>query len=80
MYGIGNYGNDAYRIFCLGQNIKPSDMKLKVYMKWYNSLKEAWKTKIFKGKLTTQIKFLSWHLLGSEIQSCRLFELKTMEN
>ncbi|CAG9791407.1 unnamed protein product [Diatraea saccharalis] len=41
--GIGKYGEDAYRIFCLGHtNLEPSDRYLKLYLDW----------------LTTQTKFL----------------------
>jgi len=36
LYGIGKYGNDSYRIFCLGQwrDVEPDDHKLNIYHKW----------------------------------------------
>ena len=36
LYGIGKYGNDSYRIFCLGQwrDVQPDDHKLNLYHGW----------------------------------------------
>lgn len=36
LYGIGKYGSDAYRIFCLGEwkNVKPKDHALNDYHTW----------------------------------------------
>ncbi|XP_066932312.1 uncharacterized protein [Clytia hemisphaerica] len=36
LYGIGKYGNDSYRIFCLGQwrDVHPDDHKLNLYHDW----------------------------------------------
>lgn len=36
LYGIGKYGSDAYRIFCLGkwQDVVPTDGALKNYVGW----------------------------------------------
>lgn len=36
LYGIGKYGNDSYRIFCLGQwkTVEPNDHKLNSYHQW----------------------------------------------
>lgn len=36
LYGIGKYGNDSYRIFCLGQwkEVHPNDVKLNQYHSW----------------------------------------------
>jgi len=36
LYGIGKYGSDAYRIFCLGkwQDAVPTDGALKNYVSW----------------------------------------------
>ncbi|KAJ7391606.1 Methyl-CpG-binding domain protein 4 [Desmophyllum pertusum] len=36
LYGIGKYGDDSYRIFCLGdwKNVTPNDHKLNFYHKW----------------------------------------------
>ena len=36
LYGIGKYGNDSYRIFCLGEwkNVEPNDHKLNLYHEW----------------------------------------------
>ena len=36
LYGIGKYGNDSFRIFCLGeyQDVYPDDPKLSLYHTW----------------------------------------------
>ena len=36
LYGIGKYGNDSYRIFCLGEwrDAQPKDHKLNLYHDW----------------------------------------------
>lgn len=36
LHGIGKYGDDSYRIFCLGdwKNVTPNDHKLNFYHKW----------------------------------------------
>eukprot|EP00795_Rhopilema_esculentum_P006869 gene6869-12469_t len=36
LYGIGKYGNDSYRIFCLGEwrDVRPNDHKLNLYHEW----------------------------------------------
>ena len=36
LYGIGKYGNDSFRIFCLGeyQDVLPDDRKLNLYHSW----------------------------------------------
>tara|TARA_B100000700_G_scaffold265015_1_gene303101 strand:- start:94 stop:396 length:303 start_codon:yes stop_codon:yes gene_type:complete len=36
LYGIGKYGSDAYRIFCLGdwKNVSPKDHALNDYHSW----------------------------------------------
>ena len=36
LYGIGKYGNDSYRIFCVEEwkEVKPSDKKLNLYHDW----------------------------------------------
>ncbi|ELU11913.1 hypothetical protein CAPTEDRAFT_102919, partial [Capitella teleta] len=36
LHGIGKYGNDSYRIFCLGEwkQVAPSDHKLNDYHRW----------------------------------------------
>ena len=36
LYGIGKYGNDSFRIFCLGeyQDVLPDDHKLNLYHSW----------------------------------------------
>ena len=36
LYGIGKYGDDSYRIFCLGdwKSVTPNDRKLNFYHKW----------------------------------------------
>eukprot|EP00092_Neocalanus_flemingeri_P089633 GFUD01113429.1.p1 GENE.GFUD01113429.1~~GFUD01113429.1.p1 ORF type:complete len:322 (-),score=100.75 GFUD01113429.1:136-1101(-) len=36
LYGIGKYGNDSYRIFCVEEwsNVKPRDKKLNIYHDW----------------------------------------------
>lgn len=36
LYGIGKYGEDAYRMFCLGDlDVEPTDRFLKIYKAWY---------------------------------------------
>lgn len=36
LYGIGKYGHDAFRMFCLGDfNVEPKDRFLKIYKAWY---------------------------------------------
>lgn len=40
LYGIGKYGEDAYRMFCLGDlSVEPNDRFLKIYKAWYNMKK-----------------------------------------
>ena len=36
LYGIGKYGNDSYRIFCVNEwkFVKPQDNKLNLYWNW----------------------------------------------
>jgi len=36
LHGIGKYGNDSYKIFCLGEwrNVQPRDKKLNLYHDW----------------------------------------------
>lgn len=36
LFGIGKYGSDSYKIFCLNQwkCVRPTDLKLKNYVKW----------------------------------------------
>ena len=36
LYGIGKYGDDSYRMFCLGQwdSVHPTDHKLNLYKVW----------------------------------------------
>eukprot|EP00088_Acartia_fossae_P045251 TRINITY_DN4860_c0_g2_i11.p1 TRINITY_DN4860_c0_g2~~TRINITY_DN4860_c0_g2_i11.p1 ORF type:complete len:182 (+),score=31.73 TRINITY_DN4860_c0_g2_i11:80-625(+) len=36
LFGIGKYGDDSYRIFCLGEwkSVHPSDKKLNLYHEW----------------------------------------------
>ncbi len=36
LYGIGKYGDDAYRIFCKGEwkSVRPTDGALKFYINW----------------------------------------------
>ncbi|XP_037068698.1 methyl-CpG-binding domain protein 4-like [Pollicipes pollicipes] len=36
LYGIGRYGNDSYRIFCLGEwkQVRPQDHMLNLYHNW----------------------------------------------
>ena len=36
LYGIGKYGADSYRIFCLGEwrQVRPHDHKLNLYHNW----------------------------------------------
>lgn len=36
LYGIGKYGNDSYRIFCISEwkNVRPKDHMLKKYHQW----------------------------------------------
>jgi len=36
LYGIGKYGEDAFRMFCLGDfSFEPSDRYLRIYKAWY---------------------------------------------
>lgn len=36
LYGIGKYGEDAFKMFCLGDfNVEPNDRFLKIYKAWY---------------------------------------------
>ncbi|XP_046845461.1 uncharacterized protein LOC124439284 [Xenia sp. Carnegie-2017] len=37
LYGIGKYGNDSFRIFCLGEyeDVFPDDYKLNLYYNWH---------------------------------------------
>ncbi len=39
LYGIGKYGSDAYRIFCIGdwRSVKPKDHALNDYHEWLKS-------------------------------------------
>ncbi|XP_060534219.1 methyl-CpG-binding domain protein 4-like [Cylas formicarius] len=40
LYGVGRYGEDAFRMFCLGDfSVEPKDRFLKIYKAWYE-LKE----------------------------------------
>ena len=36
LFGIGKYGNDSYRIFCINEwkHVKPMDKKLNLYHDW----------------------------------------------
>lgn len=36
LHGIGKYGNDSYRIFCVNEwhSVHPKDSKLVLYHKW----------------------------------------------
>lgn len=36
LFGIGKYGNDSYKIFCVNQwkSVRPTDVKLKKYVNW----------------------------------------------
>ena len=36
LYGIGKYGNDSYRIFCVNEwrQVRPNDKKLNLYHQW----------------------------------------------
>ena len=36
LHGIGKYGSDSYRIFCLGEwkHVRPTDIMLKLYQDW----------------------------------------------
>ncbi|CAH1970695.1 unnamed protein product [Acanthoscelides obtectus] len=39
LYGIGQYGEDAYKIFCLGDfSFTPKDHFLKIYKAWYEKI------------------------------------------
>lgn len=41
LYGIGKYGEDAYRIFCLGHtDLDPNDRYLKLYLDWLRTESE----------------------------------------
>ncbi|XP_076255508.1 methyl-CpG-binding domain protein 4-like isoform X2 [Rhynchophorus ferrugineus] len=36
LYGVGRYGEDAFRMFCLGDfTVEPKDRYLKIYKAWY---------------------------------------------
>ncbi|XP_030748016.1 uncharacterized protein LOC115876371 [Sitophilus oryzae] len=36
LYGVGQYGEDAFRMFCLGDfSVEPKDRYLKIYKAWY---------------------------------------------
>lgn len=43
LYGIGKYGNDSYRIFCVNEwrLVQPTDHKLNLYHKWLFKLYET---------------------------------------
>ena len=49
LHGIGKYGDDSYRIFCLGdwKNVTPNDHKLNHYHTW---LWEQEKQGLLKGQ------------------------------
>lgn len=37
LYGIGKYGQDAFRMFCLGDlSVEPEDRFLRIYKAWYH--------------------------------------------
>lgn len=39
LYGIGDYGDCAYRMFCLGDfNVEPNDRFLRIYKAWYQKV------------------------------------------
>lgn len=39
LYGIGKYGEDAYRLFCLGDfEVEPDDRFLRIYKGWYEKV------------------------------------------
>ncbi|KAJ8958406.1 hypothetical protein NQ318_002188 [Aromia moschata] len=39
LYGIGNYGENAFRMFCLGDfSVEPRDRFLKIYKAWYQKI------------------------------------------
>ncbi len=42
LYGIGKYGNDSYRMFCLNEwrDVKPNDPKLTLYHEWMEELEQ----------------------------------------
>uniref|UniRef100_H2Y938 HhH-GPD domain-containing protein n=1 Tax=Ciona savignyi TaxID=51511 RepID=H2Y938_CIOSA len=42
LHGIGKYGNDSYRIFCVNEwkLVKPTDHKLNLYHSWLKSREE----------------------------------------
>lgn len=43
LHGIGKYGDDAFRLFCLGDlSVEPSDRYLKIYHSWVKN-KDKWK-------------------------------------
>ena len=46
LYGIGKYGSDAYRIFCLGdwRNVEPKDGALVNYHNWLKEFENARRT------------------------------------
>ena len=43
LYGIGKYGNDSYRVFCVNEwrFVKPSDHKLNLYCDWMREREKA---------------------------------------
>lgn len=43
LYGIGKYGDDAWRIFCVGdwKNVRPNDQALNKYHDWLWELENA---------------------------------------
>jgi len=42
LYGIGKYGRDSYRIFCINEwrHVKPDDCKLNLYHEWLKTAYE----------------------------------------
>jgi methyl-CpG-binding domain protein 4 len=36
LFGIGKYGSDSHKIFCVNQwkSVRPTDVKLKKYINW----------------------------------------------
>jgi len=63
LFGIGKYGNDSYKIFCVSQwkSVRPTDVKLKNYVNWlwsnYRSLGLSWTGRLTFGALAT---FFVW--------------------
>lgn len=43
LYGIGKYGSDSYRIFCLGEwkDVQPNDHMLNKYHDWLWKLEKT---------------------------------------